>query len=71
MLQKKDWLFIVGLAVAYFGFECLPHGQISYPKSNLSLFDQSSDRGAFLSFGAITLLVGLVIVGISLFLRRK
>ena len=71
MLQKKDWLLIVGLVVAFLGFECLPHGQSLLPKSSLSLFNQSSARGAFLSFGFITLLFGLVIVGISLFLRRK
>ena len=71
MIQAKDWVLITGLVVAFFGYECLPHGQNLDAHNNTSLFAQSASGGAFLSFGGITLLIGILIVVISFFLPRK
>jgi hypothetical protein len=71
MIQAKDWVLITGLFVAFLGYECLPHGQNLDGHNNNSLFAQSASGGAFLSFGSITLMVGILIVVLSFFLPRR
>ena len=71
MIQAKDWVLIIGLVVAFLGYESLPHGQNLDAHNNTSLFAQSASGGAFLSFGSITLMVGILIVVLSFFLPRR
>ena len=71
MIQAKGWVLITGLVVAFLGYECLPHGQDLDAHNNTSLFAQSSSGGAFLSFGGITLAVGILIVVLSFCLPRR
>lgn len=71
MIYTKDWILIAGLVVAFLGWECLPHGQHLNAENNASLFAQSSSRGAFFSFGGITLAAGTLIVIVSFFIPRR
>ena len=71
MLQIKDWVLIVGIVVAYLGYECIPTGQSVNPKLNLSFFAQTADAGGFLSTGLIMLAIGLLIAVGSFFIPRK
>ena len=71
MLGAKDWVLIVGIAVACLGYRCLPHGQQANAENNLSLFAQSAGVGAFMHIGFIVLGVGLLIIGISLLIPRR
>ena len=71
MIQAKDWILIAGLVVAFLGYECLPHGQHLDAHNNTSLFAQSASRGAFFSFGGVTLAVGVLIVIVSFFIPRR
>ena len=71
MIQAKDWVLIAGLLVAFFGYECLPHGQDLDAHNNTSLFAQSASGGAFFSFGGVTLGIGVLIVIVSFFIPRR
>ena len=71
MLQAKDWVLIAGIGITFLGFEAIPHGQSSNPKNNLSLFAQLASSGIFASVGFWTLLLGLLVICVSLFIPRR
>jgi len=71
MIQAKDWVLITGLVIGFLGYECLPHGQNLDAHNNTSLYAQSASGGAFLSFGALTLASGVLIVVLSFFIPRR
>jgi hypothetical protein len=71
MHPVKQWLVGIGAVVAFFGWECMPHGQSLHPENFLSLFAKSSDAGTFLSFGAILLIIGIGIFILGALLPMK
>ncbi len=71
MHSLKDWILGIGVVIACLGWMCLPLGEEAGPKRILSVFTRSVDAGAFVSTGFVLLLVGAVIIGLSLLIRRR
>lgn len=71
MHSAKDWILGTGVITTCLGLYCLPLGQEAGPKRILSIFTRSVDAGAFASIGWALLAGGVVIIGLSLLIRRR
>lgn len=71
MHSAKDWVLGIGVVTAALGLMCIPVGLEAGPKHVLSAFKRVSNTGAFASIGWALLTGGVVIIGLSLLIRRR
>jgi hypothetical protein len=71
MDRFKTFLRIAGIVIAAIGLMFLPSRNFVFDKGDLSTFNNWADVGVFAYMGGGLIAVGVVLIGVSFFIRGK